>query len=290
MIIPQVYASDKNLMPENQSTYLHAPTVCPICGQALEIKQENNSAFLECPNPQCEGKLINQLNHFCGKKGLDIKGLSLATLEKLVNWEWVNNIIDLYSLDKYKAEWILKPGFGKKSVENILQAIEESKNCTLEAFISSLGIPLIGKNVATDLIHYFSTYEEFRKAIDEKYDFSQIEGFANSKTSALLDFDYTQADEIAKILNIASVSKKAETDLSLNNKKYVITGTVKNFKNRAELQSFIEERGGKVVSAISKNVDYLINNNPNSTSAKNIAAKKIGIPIITETEFLAPLA
>ena len=290
MIIPQIISADKITLPRHKDDYFIFPEECPICGSATILSQDNNTTFLICSNPQCEGKFINQLNHFCGKKGLDIKGLSLATLTKLVEWNWVNNIVDIYFLDRYQHEWILKPGFGKKSVENILQAIKESKNCTLEAFISSLGIPLIGKNVATELTHYFSTYEEFRKAINEKYNFSQIEGFADCKTSALLDFDYTQADEIAKILNISSVSNKAKTDLSLNNKKYVITGTVKNFKNRAELQSFIEERGGKVVSAISKNVDYLINNNPNSTSTKNIAAKKMGIPIITEAEFLAPLA
>ena len=287
MIIPQIGWADKETVPNDENILL-PPWQCPICERLLEQRYNNNSLFLICNNDDCEGKLINRLEHFCGKKGLDIKGLSSATLKKLIDWGWINNIIDIYSLKNYKKEWIQQIGFGKKSVENILQAIEDSKECSLEAFISSLGIPLIGKNVSADLIKYFTTYEAFREAIINKYDFSQLEGFAESKTNALLNFDYTEADQIAKLLNIKEIETQ-ENNLSLEGKKYVITGTVKQFKNRAELQSFIETRGGKVVSAISKNVDYLINNNAASTSAKNVAAKKMGIPIITEAEFLEEL-
>ena len=124
-------------------------------------------------------------------------------------------------------------------------------------------------------------------AIKEQFDFTQLNGFADTKAGALLDFDYTEAEQLASILNIQPVvqEKKAE-EQPLAGKNYVITGTVKQFKNRAELQSFIEKLGGKVLSGISKNVNYLINNNAESTSAKNVAAKKMGIPILTEAEFL----
>ena len=290
MIIPQIQSGDKILKPKHKDDYFVAPTKCPVCGEPLQIKQENNSAFLECVNPACEGKFINQLDHFCSKKGLDIKGLSLATLEKLVDWEWVKEIPDLYSLKNYRLEWIKRAGFGKKSVDNILQAIEDSRNCSLEAFLSAIGIPLVGRNVAKELIKHFSTYDEFRQAIKDNYNFSEIEGFAIGKKSAILNFDYTIADKLAhEELNIQKVEEQEEKDKLLEGKKYVITGTVKKFKNRAELQKFIEERGGKVVSSISKNVDYLINNNINSTSAKNLSAKKMEIPIITEDDFLAEL-
>ena len=286
MIIPQVGWADKDSMASIESV-LFPPTNCPICGEKLNQVKNNDSIFLICNNKNCKGKLINYLDHFCGKKGLDIKGLSLATLEKLVDWGWVNNLIDLYYLKEHESEWVKKPGFGEKSVSNILQSIEDSKNCSLESFISSLGIPLIGKSVSAELIKYFKTYEAFREAIIDNYNFSELKGFANSKTDALLEFDYTEADELyAEVLKIKPVEIKTEDNLPLKGKKYVITGTVKQFKNRNQLKTYIEERGGKVVSAISNNVDYLINNNTASTSAKNVAAKKMGIPIISEAEFL----
>lgn len=275
----------------NNIKYLKIPNICPICKKPTVIKKENNSEILYCLNPECSGKFINQLNHYCGKKGLDIKGLSLATLEKLVDWGWIKNIKDIYHLKNYKNEWVDKPGFGEKSVNNILNSIEASRECSLESFISALGIPLIGNNVSKELIKYFTTYEAFREAIKDKYDFSLLDGFAEAKSNALLTFDYSEADQIeATELTIKKFEKTAQLEnLPLKGKKYVITGTVKQFKNRTELQKFIEERGGKVVSAISKNVDYLINNNSTSTSNKNIVAKKMGIPIITEAKFLEEL-
>lgn len=289
MIIPQVGWADKDSMATFENL-LSIPDICPICGENLEQVKNNDSTFLICKNKSCKGKLINYLDHFCGKKGLDIKGLSLATLEKLVDWGWVTNLIDLYSLEQHKNEWVKKPGFGEKSVSNILQAIENSKECSLEAFISSLGIPLIGKNVSTELIKYFKTYEAFREAIIDNYNFSELDGFADSKTNALLNFDYTEADKLyTEFLKIKLVENKIKKDLPLEGKKYVITGTVKQFKNRTELQKFIEDRGGKVVSSISKNVDYLINNNSASTSVKTLKAKQLNIQIITEEEFLQML-
>lgn len=289
MIIPQIGWADLETTPEKDKI-LSIPTVCPICGGALVERRDNDSIFLECDNDACEGKLINRLDHFCGKKGLDIKGLSQATLEKLVDWGWLNNLTDIYSLKEHREEWIVKPGFGEKSVQNILNAIEASKNCNFEAFISSLGIPLIGKNVAKELVKHFSCYEELRKAVEEKYDFSQLPNFGDTKSKALLDFDYTEANKLYDILNI-KLEETAIEDINktLSGKKYVITGTVKQFKNRAELQTFIEQHGGKVMSSVSKNVDYLINNDATSTSAKNVAAKKLGIPILTEVEFLETL-
>lgn len=274
---------------EKPEKIIQLPNVCPVCGKAVKIKENNGVKELYCANDECLGKIINKINHFCSKKGLDIKGLSLATLEKLMDWNWIYNISDIYTLYGRRLEWIKKAGFGQKSVDNILQAIEDSKTCTLESFIAALGIPLIGRNVAKELVKHFSTYKEFREAIDNKFDFSSLPGFASEKTKALLEFDYMQADTIAHSFITFKEPKEENNNKQLEGKKYVITGTVKQFKNRAELQKFIEDRGGKVVSAISKNVDYLINNNSASTSSKNVAAKKIGIPIITEAEFLEEL-
>lgn len=287
MIIPQIHSAEKPIEKPNEKI-IQLPAICPVCGKAVKIKENNGIKELYCANDECLGKIINKINHFCSKKGLDIKGLSLATLEKLMDWNWIYNISDIYTLYERRIEWIKKPGFGKKSVDNILQAIEESRCCTLESFIAALGIPLIGRNVAKELVKHFSTYKEFREAVKNKFDFSSLPGFATEKTKALLEFDYMQADTLAHSF-ITFKEVKKEDNKQLEGKKYVITGTVKQFKNRTELQKFIEDRGGKVVSSISKNVDYLINNNSASTSSKNVAAKKIGIPIITEAEFLEEL-
>lgn len=282
MIIPQVSKGEKRNSSED--FHFDIPKICPVCGSRTAI---NESSQLYCTNPDCDGKLINKLDHFCGKKGLDIKGLSKATLEKLIDWGWVNSCVDLFSLQDHTKEWVVKPGFGTKSVEKILDSIEESKNCSTEAFIASLGIPLIGRTIAADLAKKFETYEALSKAIDEGYDFTKLPGFAWAKSQALTNFDYTEADKLYGILNVKPAPTVVEaSEQPLKDIKFVITGSVKHFKNRTELQGLIEKCGGKVVSAISKNVDYLINNDAESTSAKNVAAKKLGIPILTEEEFL----
>ena len=286
MIIPQIGWADLDTVPE-ENKIIPILTHCPICGSPLRKKQNNDSVFLECSNDDCDGKLINRLDHFCGKKGLDIKGLSKATLEKLVDWGWVNSPVDIFYLGEHQKDWSGKPGFGEKSVQNILDAIEASKECSFESFISSLGIPLIGRNVAKDLAGHFGCYDCLYEAIKEKYDFSQLPGFGESKSQALLNFDYTEADQLYGILDVQmSEITTNDAKLPLKDMKFVITGTVKHFKNRAELQECIEKNGGKVVSTISKNVNYLINNDVNSTSSKNVAAKKMGIPILSEDEFL----
>lgn len=286
MIIPQVSKAEKRNSSED--FHFDIPKICPVCGSRTAI---NESSQLYCTNPDCDGKLINKLDHFCGKKGLDIKGLSKATLEKLIDWGWVNSCVDLFSLQDHAKEWVVKPGFGAKSVEKILDSIEESKNCSTEAFIASLGIPLIGRTIAADLAKRFETYEALSKAIDEGYDFTKLPGFAWAKSQALTNFDYTEADKLYGILNVKPASTVIEaSEQPLKDMKFVITGSVKHFKNRTELQNLIEKCGGKVVSAISKNVDYLINNDAESTSAKNVAAKKLGIPILTEEEFLEKIS
>lgn len=286
MIIPQIGQADVETSPKPEDI-LPIPVTCPVCGSPLKQRADTDSVFLECVNDACEGKLINRLHHFCGKKGLDIRGLSKATLEKLVDWGWVNNLVDIFFLKEHQKEWITKPGFGPKSVSNILDAIELSRECTTEAFIASLGIPLIGRTVAAELCKYFDSYESFSKAIDEGYDFTRLPGFAESKQQAIMEFDYSEADQLYNILNVKLPKTVIDASAQpLKDKKFVITGSVKHFKNRAELQSFIEKLGGKVVSAVSKNVDYLINNDAASTSSKNVAAKKLGISILTEDEFL----
>ena len=282
-IIPQVYDAEQS--PYTVST-LRIKN-CPICGEELELNNNDGVLTLYCPNEDCEGKTLNKLVHFCGKKGLDIKGLSEATLEKLMDWGWVEKITDIFKLITYRDEWVNKPGFGVKSVDKILAAIEESKNCTFAQFLSSLGIPLIGISVAKELAKKFYSYAEFRDAIIDNYPFYQLPNFGEAKHRAIVDFDYSLADAMyLNVLNITNENQNDNENLNqpLKDKIFVITGKLQTYKNRTELKNEIEKFGGKVTDSVSSKTTYLINNDINSTSSKNKTAKQLGIPIITEQQ------
>lgn len=264
--------------------------ICPICGGEVILKDSGDVSVYICDNPNCEGKLINKLDHFCGKKGLDIKGISKATLGKLIDWGWVNCLSDIFKLDEHRAEWISKPGFGAKSVDKILESIQAASFTTLEQFISSLGIPLIGQTVSKDLVKKIPTYEEFREKAKSHFDFGEYPGFAGSKTLAIWNYDFTEADKVYKFLILPPIGEKGEEPSIVNSAlegiTVCITGKLEFYKNRAALQKDIELYGGKVTSSVSKNTDYLINNDNTSTSSKNLTAQKLGVPIITENEFI----
>ena len=296
MIIPQIlsadkdgfdiYATDKkgNKLIKWNNPQIYLPQKCPVCGGMVKIVQKYDTKTLVCINPLCEGKLVNKLDHFAGKKGLDIKGLSKATLDKLIEWGWVNEPVDLYKLADHRDEWIQKTGFGVKSVDNILNAIEDSRHPTLDQFISSLGIPLIGKTVSKDLLDYIESYEDLKEKAISKWDFTKIDGFAYSKANAIWSFDFSEADRVREFMEF-TVEEKPKVKATLEGAVVVITGRLNQFKNRAELQTSIINHGGKVVGSISKNTTYLINNDITSGSVKNISAKKLGVPILTEEEF-----
>lgn len=282
-IIPQIYSAEKDNKAQD---YFHIPGVCPICGEKTTRRKNLDTEELYCSNPNCEGKFINKLEHFCGKSGLDIRGLSKATLGKLIDEFWISKLEDIFNLEQYRSLWIKMPGFGPTSVNNILTAIENSKTTTLEKFICAIGIPQIGRSASKQLAEYFKSYEAFRNAINNKFDFTKLPDMGDITALKILNFNYEEADNIYyQYLNIPEV-EIIESSNKLQNKKFVITGSIKHYKNRNELKSIIEKEGGKVLSAISSNVDYLINNDINSSSSKNVSAKKLGIPIISEEEFL----
>ena len=217
---------------------------------------------------------------------MDIKGLSESTLSKLIDFGWLNSLADIYKLKEHKKEWINKSGFGVKSVEKILAEIENKKQTTLTDFLSALGIPLINKAMAKKLSATANTWENFRKMIDDNFSFSSIDGFGEVKNNAILDFDYSDADKIAKDL----VFSTTVTSSSSNNKELegivvCITGKLSHFKNRSELTEAIENIGGKVSSSVSSKTSYLIANKP-ETSAKYKKAEELNIPIVTEDEFI----
>ena len=287
MIIPQISRSEELFMDTivDKFEYIHIPETCPICGGATKIVQENESKILMCDNPQCEGKLVNRIEHFFGKKGLDAKGISKATIEKLISWGWVESITDVFELSKHAKEWKNIQGFGEKSVTNILESIERSKSCALESIISAAGIPLIGRTVARDLAKRFNTYEDFRDAIRNGFDFTKFDGYGYEMHKAISTFNYTELDNIVeKYLTIEKNNDIINVE-KLKDLTFCITGKVHIWKNRDELSAEIEKLGGKVTGSVSKNTNYLINNDVNSTSVKNNKAKELGIQIISEEDF-----
>lgn len=296
MIIPQITKADKR---DYGDIISHGGVtvglggdygiLCPICGHPTVIKTSDTGVkVLYCDNDQCEGKLAQQIDHYCSKKGLDIKGLSRKTIEKLINIGWLNSIKDIYSLCHHKDEWINMEGFGIVSVNKILDTIHQSMfNVDLSSFISALGIPLIGKTIAKEIIKYYETWEDFRNAVGD--DWTQFYGFGEEISKALNNFDYTEADKIAGMLTFKQLQSQSE-DLqpvsAIKDKIFVITGRLNSFSNRTELTMDIEKYGGKVTSSISSKTNYLINNDATSTSSKNLKAKELGISIITEDEYL----
>lgn len=283
-IIPQISSSE---MPDADVEwhFVPIPTQCPCCGGATAITADCNTSVLKCKNSLCEGLLINRLDHFCSKdRGLDIKGLSKNTLEKLIEWGWVSCLLDLYFLHEHKIEWINKPGFGEASVNKILDAIEASRTATLNAFICSLGIPHIGRTISKQLLEIVDSYEDFRNKIDTGYDFSSHAGFGYEKSQAILDFDYHEADQLARLV-IITKPEEEKKETTLAGSCFCITGKLHSVKNREELVDIITQHGGKFVKSVSKKVNFLINNDASSTSAKNKEAAALGIPVITEEDF-----
>lgn len=273
----------------NNIIYINIPTECPICGQKLIIDTSPTGVkILKCINKDCNGTLLHKLEHFCSKKGMNILGFGEKTIEFLIQKNWIANFSDIYNLEKYKIKWSQEPGFGENSVNKILESIEKSKKCTLESFISAIGINGVGSTVAKEITKYYSTWDDFRDAVGG--DWTEFEGFGPEMSKAINNFDYSEADEIAAMLTFKQqeVQNSDHTAAAIKDKVFCITGklTSGNFKNRDELKTDIESRGGKVVSSISSKVNYLINNDITSTSSKNKAAKDAGIPIITEDEYL----
>lgn len=288
LIIPQIYSTEEYEIKDGvEYQFLSPPIICPYCGELTKVKQDNESQVLYCSNLNCEGKLINRLDHFCGKKGLDIKGLSKATLQRLINWEWVNSISDIFKLHIHQSEWMKKSGFGQASVNKIINAIEEAKNCTFDKYLCALGIPLIGKVASKALMYTFNDYKTFRKAIEEKNDkLYEIAGIGEVMIKTLLNYDYTEADKIFnKYINEQAAAPSTDNAV-LKNKVFCITGKIKNWKNRSELKTFIESNGGKVTESVTSKTSYLINNDTSSKTSKNLTAIKLHVPIINEDEFL----
>lgn len=270
----------------NNIQYIEIIKECPICKGLTSIHiSDSGVKVLMCDNPNCEGKAVNKFDHFCGTKGLDIKGLSKKTLEKLLEWKWIADYEDIFELAGHRNEWIKKSGFGAASVDKILKNIQSATiDTSLSAFISALGIPLIGKTVAKEIENRVEDWNDFRnKVYDENFNFSDWDGFGVEKNLALKNYNYLPADIVVDRYITFKEKEKEEKTQTLKGVTVVITGKLSI--KRDEFKALIEAAGGKVTGSVTKNTNYLVTDNPESGTAKNKKAKELGVTIISETDF-----
>ena len=222
---------------------------------------------------------------------MNIDGMSEATLEFLIFSGWVNSYIDLYSLDKQKFEWIRTEGYGKSTLTNLLESIENSRRVKLENFLVGLGIPLIGRTASKDISKFCNGFIcEFIEYLESDFDFSTaIVGFGDTMNISLYGWFNNNKELFMSLLEEVTIVRDEVIEInskSLNGSTFVITGSVNHFKNRDELKAKIESHNGKVSGSVSAKTNYLINNDITSSSGKNKDAKKLNVPIITEEQFL----
>ena len=271
-------------------SYNNIPIKCPICGQPTKIVKENDSEVLCCTNEACKGRLLGKLSHAASKNALNIDGLSESTIEKFINLGWLNSIHDIYYLTTHENEMKALEGFGDKSVEKLLSSIEKSRNTSLERFIYSLSIPLVGKS-ASKMIAEATDYDlgkfmNIMTIYGAKY-FGSIQGIGDVLISSMDNYFKKQCDKIWQLSKefVFETKGNYKTNDLLNGKTFVITGSLNHYSNRNELKEVIESNSGKVSGSISSKTSYLINNDIDSTSSKNKKAKSLGIPIINEEDF-----
>lgn len=286
-IIPQI---KENLsINKRYLTAIQLPIKCPICLHDTKIVKENDTEVLVCTNDHCEGKLLGIISHAVSKNALNIDGLSEATIEKFINLGWIKSINDIYHLSEHKYDMVQLNGFGGTSVKKLLESIEKSRNTTLERFIYSLSIPLIGRSASKTISKYFNgDVNKFMDAWKCGYGFAwkQLNDFGNSMYSSMVKFYLSNYDSITLLLKEFTFNEKRNENSSnkLEGMVFVITGKLNQFSNRDAAKEFIEANGGKVSGSISSKTTYLVNNDINSTSSKNKRAKDLGIKIITEQE------
>lgn len=307
-IIPQVAA---NLTPGNELDYAEShPVHCPCCGQETEPRITGKDKLVEvamCMNPECPAKHVKKFVHFAERDCMNIKGLSEATLQKFIERGFIREFADLYHLDRYKDQIVEMEGFGQKSYDKLIAAVEASRKTSFVPFIHALGIPNIGKGQAKLFNkEYKGDIEFFFDDVYRRHDFTHIEGIGDVLNDNLLQWgnEYLRyipfedcLDKVSSPLNLEIYNLLKEVDieipnrsddgyLKLDGKIFVITGKLNHFVNRDELVAKIEELGGKASGSVSKNTTCLINNDVNSTSGKNKKAKELDVSIISEDDFL----
>lgn len=284
MIIPQIA---NNLTRSNN---LIIPNECPACGGPSEIRQINQVKALYCINSDCTAKKIKSYTHFVSRDAMNIDGMSEATVEKFASVGLIRSLGDIYRLKNHKEQIVNMEGFGEKSFQNLVEAIEESRQVHLANFIYALGISNVGLSNAKLLCKKLDyQFDEILNITEETL--MSIEGFGGVIANAIISFftDDKNRTIIEDLLNYITFVQEEEINqnLILEGKVFVITGTVEKYNNRNELKALIESLGGKVTGSVTNKTNYLINNDVTSNSSKNKSALQLGIPIINEDDFQA---
>ncbi|MCM1499597.1 MAG: NAD-dependent DNA ligase LigA [Clostridium sp.] len=282
MIIPQVA---ENLTGSNQ---LAIPEKCPACEGKTTLQDVNGVQSLYCMNPDCSAKQIKGFSHFVSRNAMNIEGLSEATLEKFIACGFLKNRSDIFHLERYREKIIALEGFGEKSYDNLIASVEAARTVSMAKFIFSLGISGIGlANAKVIVEHFHQDFDSIIKASVEEL--VEIDGIGDVLAEAFRAFfdNEDRMQEVRRLLGEITFEKEeVSRERVLEGKVFVITGSVGHFENRNALKDYIEKLGGKVTGSVSKNTDYLINNDVTSNSSKNKKAGELGIPIISEESFL----
>lgn len=269
------------------------PSKCPVCGENTGIRISANSGTktLHCTNPDCTAKHVKKFTRFVSKPGMDIDGFSIQTIIKFINLGYIAQFDDIYKLSEYADEIRALDGFGDKSCENMLNAVEKSRKTDMVHFIYALCIPLIGTDAAKKIVAVTGC-QGFIDRLSDRTGFEDIDGIGPEKSNSIMSWYESQTNRIVfanllAALDIEPAEPKTVTDGKCSGLTFVITGEVHHFKNRDEFKAYVERENGAVTGSVSKKTDYLVNNDVESTSTKNNKAKSFGIPIISEDEFLA---
>ncbi len=285
MIIPQIA---ENL---TRSATAKIPSYCFVCGGETEIREQKDTKTLYCTNPNCQAQRVRMLTHFVSRDAMNLENLSEETLKKFVDQHFVENYPDLFRLERFEKQIIEMEGFGERSFERLMQSVQKARNAQMPQFIYALGINHVGLRNAKLLCHHFR-YDMKRLQEASEEELTAIDGigpviahsvyryFRDEKHIALLE------DTLTNLVHLEVPAQQDTTESPMAGLTFVITGDVHHFANRKELSKLIEDGGGKVTSSVTKKTNYLINNDLLSDSSKNRKAKELGIPIISEEEFL----
>ena len=283
MIIPQIA---ENL---TRSRKVEIPEICPACGREAAVRKENEVESLYCLNPDCPAKKIKAFALFVSRDAMNIDGLSEATLEKFIAKGFIHDFGDIFEIEKHRKEILEMDGFGEKSFENLLVSLEKARETTLAKVIYSLGISNIGlANAKVICRHFDDDLEKIRRADEEEI--SAIDTIGPVIAKNLVDYfrkeeNNRKLDHLLSHLHLKKEEKAGEQIFAGMN--FVVTGSVEHFANRGELKEYIEGFGGKVTGSVTGKTNYLINNDISSNSSKNKKARELGIPILSEEDFLA---
>ena len=267
------------------------PSVCPACGSETEIFETvGRSRVLRCKNPDCSAKNLMKYVRFAGKDGLDIDGLSIESLRDFVNAGYIRSPADIFSLPEHFGEIAQMEGFGEKSCENLRVALENAKHTDPVHFINALSIPLIGIDAGKKMNAALG-WDGIKDRLFSGIGFEDLDGIGPERSSSIVSWfgspeNRKLFEQLTEILDIENTEPNNRSEGRCSGHTFVITGDVHSFKNRDEFKKYVESEGGKVAGSVSGNTDFLVNNDIESKSAKNVKAAQLGIPVINEDRFI----